>query len=180
MLNNYCSMKRSDPKKPSLTKHAVSESPPETPKIDYGVLPSLVGYQLRLAQQRVFANFAKHFGPFGLTPGLLGLLILVERNPGLKQGELAAALGIDRSTIVNSIDRLQQMAMIVRTPDKNDRRAHRINLNPEFLASVMPVLLDTLQTHEAEIAPDGHKTDLSRAAGRPTTLTHDLAAIAQN
>jgi DNA-binding MarR family transcriptional regulator len=173
-------MKRSPSRKNPAINDGASHTSAPTTKIDYGVLPSLVGYQLRLAQQRVFANFAKHFSPHGLTPGLLGLLILVERNPGLKQGELAAALGIDRSTIVNSIDRLQQMAMIVRTPDKNDRRAHRINLNPEFLASVMPVLLDTLQTHEAEIAPDGHKTDLSRAAGRPTTLTHDLAAIAQN
>src|SRR6185503_10797431 len=84
--------------------------------LDRGVLPSLLGYVLRRTQSAVFADFAATFAGAGevLTPGEFGLLVLVERNGGLSQMTLARALGIDRSTLVPILDRLQERGLVVR------------------------------------------------------------------
>ena len=80
------------------------------------MLPSLLGYVLRRTQSAVFADFAATFAKAGeaLTPGEFGLLVLVERNAGLSQMALARALGIDRSTLVPILDRLQARGLLVR------------------------------------------------------------------
>ena len=49
-------------------------------KIDYGVLPSLIGYNLRRAQLKVFQNFQSIMAPFDLTPGQFGVLTLIGEN----------------------------------------------------------------------------------------------------
>lgn len=98
--------------------------------LDRGVLPSLLGYVLRRTQSAVFADFAATFAKAGeaLTPGEFGLLVLVERNPGLSQTALARALGIDRSTLVPILDRLQGRGLLVRRPSPTDGRTHALAL----------------------------------------------------
>src|SRR5271170_7385927 len=75
--------------------------------IRLGRLEHLLGYSLRRAQICVFQDFAAEMIEFGLTPGQLGALFLIEANRGLSQSELGIALGIDRSSVVPLIDRLQ-------------------------------------------------------------------------
>jgi len=98
--------------------------------LDRGVLPSLLGYALRRAQSAVFADFAGTFAKAGeaLTPGEFGLLTLVERNAGLSQMALARALGIDRSTLVPILNRLQTRGLLVRHPSPTDGRTHALGL----------------------------------------------------
>ena len=98
--------------------------PNQAPALDRGLLPSLLGYMLRRTQSAVFADFAATFAKAGeaLTPGEFGLLVLVERNAGLSQMALARALGIDRSTLVPILDRLQARGLLVRL--LADRRPH--------------------------------------------------------
>ena len=93
--------------------------------LDRGVLPSLLGYVLRRTQSAVFADFAATFAKAGeaLTPGEFGLLVLVERNAGLSQMALARALGIDRSTLVPILNRLQARGP-AGAARFADRRAH--------------------------------------------------------
>ena len=98
--------------------------------LDRGLLPSLLGYQLRRTQSAVFADFAATFGRAGeaLTPGEFGLLVLVERNAGLSQMALARALGIDRSTLVPILNRLQARGLLVRRASPTDGRTHALAL----------------------------------------------------
>ena len=105
--------------------------PPAKP-LDRGLLPSLLGYALRRAQSAVFADFAGTFARAGeaLTPGEFGLLVLVERNGGLSQMTLARALGIDRSTLVPILDRLQERGLVVRRRSPTDGRMHALALTP--------------------------------------------------
>jgi DNA-binding MarR family transcriptional regulator len=105
--------------------------PPAKP-LDRGLLPSLLGYALRRAQSAVFADFAGTFARAGeaLTPGEFGLLVLVERNGGLSQMTLARALGIDRSTLVPILDRLQERGLVVRRRAPTDGRMHALALTP--------------------------------------------------
>src|SRR5437868_4840762 len=79
-----------------------------------GRLEALLGYALRRAQIRVFQDFAAEMKELGLTPGQLGTLCLIEANRGLSQSELGIVLGIDRSSVVPLIDRLQKRGWVRR------------------------------------------------------------------
>ena len=105
---------------------------PPAKSLDRGVLPTLLGYVLRRTQSAVFADFAATFQAAGaaLTPGEFGLLVLVARNTGLSQMTLARALGIDRSTLVPILDRLQARGLLVRRPSPTDGRTHALVLTP--------------------------------------------------
>ena len=76
----------------------------------FGMLPGLVGYQLRMAQIAIFRDFADALGEFDVTPGLFGVLVIIESNPDLKQSDVARATHLDRSTVVSVIDNLERMA----------------------------------------------------------------------
>src|SRR5688572_31626652 len=57
-----------------------------------GVLPTLLGYRLRRAQQAVFHDFAASVAE--ISPGRAGMLLLIDANPGVTQGSLAQAVGL--------------------------------------------------------------------------------------
>ena len=86
-----------------------------------GGLPGLLGYRLRLAQQTVFRDFAASVGE--LSPGRVGILLLVEANPGVTQSRLARAVHLDRSTMVGVIDTLEERGLIERRRGE-DRRTN--------------------------------------------------------
>jgi DNA-binding MarR family transcriptional regulator len=100
--------------------------------LDRGLLPSLLGYVLRRTQSAVFDDFAAAFANAGeaLTPGEFGLLVLVDRNSGLSQMALVRALGIDRSTLVPILDRLQARGLLMRHRSPTDGRTHALALTP--------------------------------------------------
>ncbi len=121
--------------------------------LDRGVLPSLLGYALRRTQSAVFADFAATFAEAGeaLTPGEFGLLVLVERNEGLSQMTLARALGIDRSTLVPILDRLQARGLLVRRASPTDGRTHALGLTPAGVRE-LATFSQLVRRHEKRIA----------------------------
>lgn len=107
------------------------------PGLRQGVLPRLVGYRLRLAQQAVFADFAASVA--GASPGRIGVLVLIERNPGLAQSRLAEAVRRDRSTLVGVLDELESDGLVERRRGE-DRRTNGVWLTragKAFLARAM-------------------------------------------
>lgn len=101
----------------------MSRQAPKRPaaRLDPGPLPGLIGYRLRLAQQTVFRDFAASVP--GVSPGRIGMLLLVEANPGVTQSRLAAAVGRDRSTMVGVLDRLEAKGLVERRKGA-DRRTN--------------------------------------------------------
>ena len=94
---------------------------PARESLKQGVLPELIGYRLRLAQQAVFRDFAASVGE--LSPGRAGMLLLIEANPGVTQGRLAIAARLDRSTMVGVVDSLEERGLIERRRGE-DRRTN--------------------------------------------------------
>ena len=128
------------------TENAVADN-----AVDLGHLSALLGYHLRRAEVFAFQNFAAHLGNDGVSPGQLGVLLLVEANPGSNQTRIGKALGIDRSTLVSIIDMIEKRGLIRREPSPTDRRSHALVLSVEgaaFLRAIRP----RLDAHEAEIA----------------------------
>ncbi len=96
-----------------------------------GILPELLGYHLRRAQLAVFADFARSMSGIDLTPGQFGVLARIAANPGLSQSALGRAVGIERSTVVSVIDRLERRKLVVRGEAEGDRRANALVLSEE-------------------------------------------------
>jgi DNA-binding MarR family transcriptional regulator len=120
-------------------------------KLDLGVLPELLGYQLRRAQVAVFLHFKGALGDQNITPGQVGLLVLVSRNPGISQTALASAVGVERSTLGEAIDPLIKRRLLLRKPAPNDRRSYALRLSASgerFLADLIPLLA----AHEDDVA----------------------------
>lgn len=110
---------------------------------DLGVLPGLIGYQLRLAQRAIFADFADAVGAVGISPGLFGILVVIGENPGLTQQTLANAAQLDRSTVVTVIDKLEDRGLV-------ERRAADRRSNGLFLADKGATLLRGLKRKVAQ------------------------------
>lgn len=115
-----------------------------------GVLPELVGYNLRQAQIAVFKDFADSVGRLGVTPGQFGVLELIANNEGLSQSALARALDVDRSTIVGVLDRLQDAGLVERRPSPRDRRSHELHLSAKGAEQVGRVRR-AIAEHEARM-----------------------------
>ncbi|HEY5898262.1 MAG TPA: MarR family winged helix-turn-helix transcriptional regulator [Burkholderiales bacterium] len=113
-----------------------------------GVLPRLIGYRLRLAQQAVFRDFASSVGE--LSPGRVGMLMLIEANPGVPQGRLAEAVGLDRSTMVGVVDGLEERGFIERRRGA-DRRTNGLWLTRTG-RTLVARLRRRIERHERRVA----------------------------
>jgi DNA-binding MarR family transcriptional regulator len=98
------------------------------PAIDYGELPGYVGYQVRRTQARLFTDLEAALKAFDLTPGSFGVLTLIHANPGITQGALAAAFGVDKSTMSPVIVRLERPGLVRREVLASDRRRQALFL----------------------------------------------------
>jgi DNA-binding MarR family transcriptional regulator len=113
-----------------------------------GMLPSLLGYRLRLAQQAVFRDFARSIPD--LSPGRVGVLVLIESNPGVTQSRLARAVGLDRSTLVGLLHKLEGRAWIQRRRG-TDRRTNGLWLTAKG-AALLGRTKPLIARHEDRVA----------------------------
>ena len=112
-------------------------------KINSGFLEELIGYQLRRAQTALFQDFSLALGEKQITPGQFGLLVKIKHNQGISQTGLAKAVGVERSTLGETIDRFEKRNLVERRKHETDRRAYALFLTEEgeqFLQSIMPIV----------------------------------------
>ncbi|MDE0334004.1 MAG: MarR family transcriptional regulator, partial [Defluviicoccus sp.] len=100
----------------------------EGPSPSLGILPGLLGYQLRHANLKVVGGFAERIARHNVTAAQFGLLVLVGANPGATQAALARAFRTDRSAMVRLIDRLEAAGLVDRRAREGDRRSNAIVL----------------------------------------------------
>lgn len=96
--------------------------------LDLGGLPDLVGYHLRMAQVMVFRDFDRELSDLDITPAIFGVLEILRRNKGLTQTRLAQAIGLDRSSLVPLLDKLQKRNVVEREASTKDRRSNYLHL----------------------------------------------------
>ncbi|MFZ1106133.1 MAG: MarR family transcriptional regulator [Hyphomicrobiaceae bacterium] len=132
--------------------------------IDFDELPTYVGYQVRRTQARLFSELESALKAFALTPGSFGVLTLIHANPGVTQGALAVAFGVDKSTMSPVIVRLEQRGLVRREVLASDRRRQALFLataaEPTYRAA-----RDRMRAVEADIAARLTKTE-QRELGR--------------
>jgi DNA-binding MarR family transcriptional regulator len=62
----------------------------------------------------------------GLTPALFGVLNVLGARDGVIQSKIGSAMGIDPSTMVSLVDRLEAAGLAKRRPSPSDRRAREV------------------------------------------------------
>jgi MarR family transcriptional regulator, transcriptional regulator for hemolysin len=112
----------------------------------------------------------------GMTRAQWGILIWLERQPGLSQKELAEILEVEPITVARLIDRLETRGMVERRPDPKDRRIWRLHLCPPAL----PVLreIDCQRAQMRALVTGGLdeatlETMTEALLTMKTTLTHE-------
>ncbi|MGV8938053.1 MAG: MarR family winged helix-turn-helix transcriptional regulator [Allorhizobium sp.] len=115
---------------------------PPSLKIDFSPMEEAVGYRLRRAQLAVYQDFTETFLEHELRPADFAVLMLLSKNPGLKQSEVAEALGIQRANFVAIIDGLEKKGVAERRKSEKDRRVQSLFITDAgrtYLEEIIPI-----------------------------------------
>lgn len=140
------------------------------PAIDLGPLPGLVGYAIRRAQLAIHQDFHRTFEVVDLSPAEFSVLLIVQRNPGLRQRRIGDVLAILPPNLVGLVGRLAARRLLERRVNPSDRRAVAL-----FLTSagedVLRHALQLLEEHEGRVTAHLGLADRRKLLKQLTELT---------
>lgn len=116
-----------------------------------GSLDDLIGFQLRVAQTRVFRDFEQSMETLGITPVGFSVLEVLRQNPGLTQSKLAEAVHLDRSSVVPLLDKLETKHLLYRQTSTKDRRNNHLYLSDEG-TQILEASKERVAEHDARIS----------------------------
>jgi DNA-binding MarR family transcriptional regulator len=105
----------------------VVEGRPARPVL-FGPLTDYLGYALRRAQMSSVTGFLDSMKEVDLRPTQFAVLILIHQNPGVRQTEVCAALGLQKANFVPLLNELQRRDLAIRKAGVPDRRASALHL----------------------------------------------------
>ncbi len=139
--------------------------------VDLGPLAAMLHHALRDAQAQVLEELQASFAAEDMRPLPFAILVVLARNPGLRQIQVGFALGIQPTNLVPLIDGLEQRGLAERRVVPGDRRARGLFLT-KLGAETLARLEARAAAHEARLAerlgPGGREQLLA--------LLHRLAA----
>ncbi len=130
---------------PASNAMPASRKPPSI-----GCLGDHVGFHLRLAQLAVFEHIGKTLKEIDVTPAIFSVLEVLHQNDGITQSKLAAAVRLERSSVVPLLDKLAKRGLVERRASTTDRRHNHLHLTDagrELLAEA----LRRASQHEKEV-----------------------------
>src|SRR5215467_9443983 len=128
-----------------------TDAGPDGPALQLGELSELLGYSLKRAQLKIFEDFLRCVAPLQLTPAQFSVLLLLDRNPGRNQTEIANTLGILRPNFVAMLDALENRDLCTRMRSSNDRRSHILVLTDKGRAVLARAKKLVASKHEARL-----------------------------
>ena len=164
------SSKAAKPSRPARKEPA--GAPAQSAALQMGELSELLGYSLKRAQLKVFEDFLHCVAPLQLTPAQFSVLLLLDKNSGRNQTEIANTLGILRPNFVAMLDSLESRDLCARIRSTNDRRSHILALTDKGRAVLARAKKLVAAKHEARL------NELLGSANRAALLDM-LATIAR-
>ena len=113
----------------------------------------------------------------GLTLARARTLFALFRRGSLTQKELAEELEIETPTLVRLLDAMEKQNLIERRSDEADRRAKRIHMTPDGIATFEEVHMQA-KSMRADIAADISTDDISAALDVVRRLSANLQNLA--
>lgn len=86
------------------------------------------GFLTGKVEQMLEEDFIEQLKPYGINARQFGVLIRIKERPNTSQKEIAEDLKIDRTSMVDHVDRLESLHYINRDKNSNDRRSYCLNL----------------------------------------------------
>jgi DNA-binding MarR family transcriptional regulator len=123
----------------------------ESTALQLGELSEHLGYALKRAQLKIFEDFLRCVAPLQLTPAQFSVLMLLDKNPGRNQTEIANTLGILRPNFVAMLDGLESRDLCARIRSTNDRRSHILVLTDKGRAVLARAKKLVAVKHEARL-----------------------------
>lgn len=117
-----------------------------------GLQEALTGYHLRRASSAFATDFNAAMAGTGMRQVLFGVLSVVATNPGISQGRVGQALGIQRANMVSLANELIERGLMQRTVVPDDRRAFALSLTPAGDALAIECLTRIGQHEDALLA----------------------------
>jgi DNA-binding MarR family transcriptional regulator len=130
-------------------KPSPAAKPGAPTRIDPGWLGGTVGFHLRTAQEAAFQAFSKRANGADARPWRFAVLALIDANPGLTQGELAAAIRRNTSSLTPVLDDLCRQGYVSRERLESDRRTYALHLTPKGNAARIKLMASAIE-HERE------------------------------
>ena len=84
---------------------------------------SEITWLLHRAAQRMRSATSEQAEKHGIQLRDYIVLSALDKTPNLTQAELGKTLGLDKTTLMSQLDRLERMGLVVRRSDQRDRRA---------------------------------------------------------
>ncbi len=103
-----------------------------------------LGFVLSETARLMRRNFNRQVQQLNLTQAQWQILVLLARNEGMRQIQLAEALELQPISIARLIDRMQAAGWVERRPDPDDRRAVQL-----YLTEQANPILDQMRQHSA-------------------------------
>src|SRR5271156_2276030 len=128
-----------------------AEGAAEHAALQMGELSEMLGYALKRAQLKIFEDFLRCVAPLQLTPAQFSVLLLLDRNPGRNQTEIANTLGILRPNFVAMLDGLESRELCARVRSASDRRSHHLVLTDKGRAMLARAKKLVAAKHEARL-----------------------------
>lgn len=122
----------------------------DDPALPLGPLDHLTGFHLRYAYALFGADFARVFAGTEMRQVLFGVLSVISANPGINQGKVAKALGIQRTNMVALINKLVELGLVRRALARDDRRAFALHLTQAGQDAIQATL-DRILDHEKRL-----------------------------
>ena len=138
----------------------------DAPELMFEELDGLLGYRLRRAQGAMHRDYMAAVSGLNLTQKQCATLWLIDSNPGSSQVSIAAALSMDRATMMAVVDRLEDRRLVIRKQSTVDRRRQELYTTPAG-QTMLRKLRTRIDQHEARF----------KALFKPAELSALLAAL---
>lgn len=120
---------------------------------DIGALDGLVGYHLRRASSVFATDFSRAIAGTKMRQVLFGMLSIIKTSPGINQGNVGRALGIQRANMVSLVNELVDRDLVRREVAADDRRAFALSLT-EAGEAMVEDCLEMIREHEERLLSD--------------------------
>jgi MarR family transcriptional regulator, organic hydroperoxide resistance regulator len=101
------------------------------------------------------------------------VLSALDKTPGLTQGELGRSLGLDKTTLMSQLDRLEQRGLVVRHHDPHDRRL-RIPVITDGGEALRATVADACAAAEASVLNTVDQQQIQALRGMLFTIIGDV------
>ena len=140
---------------------AIASQPDVAEATALGPLDELIGFHLRRAFSAIGNDFTRAMAGTGMRQVLFGILSVISANPGINQGNVGKALGIQRANMVTLVNELVDRGFVLRQVAAEDRRALSLTLTPAG-AAIVEQTLARIRRHEERMLAGLSEADRRR------------------